>query len=207
VPLTLSLYISELLLALGHLHLWKGGIEHNDISVSNLMYDRATNCAGVLNDFDLAHVRGMPRPSGMERTGTMPFMALDLLTEDGWAGKVERLYRHDCESFAWVLLWICARYDNGAENKAPFKEFITSDFQQCYEKKHSCGQTIPKIQPTASYVRFWAAAAELIFHVLDQMSATERNKFRGAPRHEPTIDEVVHGYQDVLKNAGFNDAL
>jgi hypothetical protein len=45
------------------------------------------------NDFDLAHVRGKTRPSGTERTGTMPFMALDLLTKEAWEGKVERLYR------------------------------------------------------------------------------------------------------------------
>jgi tRNA A-37 threonylcarbamoyl transferase component Bud32 len=66
VPFTLLLFISELLLLLGHRRLWKGGIEHNDISVSNLMYDKTKNGEGVLNDFDLAHVRGKARPSGTE---------------------------------------------------------------------------------------------------------------------------------------------
>ena len=47
------------------------------------MYDKTKNGEGVLNDFDLAHVRGTKRPSGTERTGTMPFMALDLLTRQG----------------------------------------------------------------------------------------------------------------------------
>src|SRR5277367_4773944 len=145
----MSSLISELLLLLGHRYLWKGGIEHNDISVSNLMYDKANNCTGVLNDFDLAHVRGNDRPSGTEQTGTMPFMALDLLTEGARAGKVERLYRHDCESFAWVLLWICSRYDNGAEiEDPPFDDFITSDFKQCYEKKTSCRNIIIETKPT-----------------------------------------------------------
>jgi hypothetical protein len=40
----------------------------------------------------------------MEHTGTIPFMAIDLLTKDAWSGHIERQYRHDCESFAWVLL-------------------------------------------------------------------------------------------------------
>ena len=119
MPITLLLFISEPSLVLGHRYLWKGGIEHNNISVSNLMYDKDKNRVGVINDFDLAHVRGKERPSGIERTGTMPFMALDLLTEDAWAGKVQRLYRHDCESFAWVLLCICSRYDNGAQITNP----------------------------------------------------------------------------------------
>ena len=97
----------------GHYHLWHGGVVHNDISVSNLMYDKDNEDRGILNDFDLAHLSREPRPSGTVCTGTMPFMALDFLTEDAWDCKVPRLYRHDCESFAWVLLWICCRYVGG----------------------------------------------------------------------------------------------
>jgi Fungal protein kinase len=125
----------------------------------------------------------------------MSFMALDLLTEEAWAGKVERLYRHDCESFAWVLLWICSRYDNGAEIKhPPFKNFVTSDFEQYYEKKHSCGKTIKTTKPTESYQDYWRAAVRLIFHVLKQTSAVDEDTFEGAQRLEPTDDEVVRDY-------------
>lgn len=54
-----------------------------------------------LNDYDLARVEGrMDGPSGWERTGTIPFMALDLLTDNAMAGHVTRMYRHDAESFA-----------------------------------------------------------------------------------------------------------
>jgi len=124
------------LLVLGHRYLWKGSIEHNDISVSNLMYDKMNDDAGVLNNFYLANMRGSEWPGETERTGTMPFMALDLLTKNAWAWKIDRLYRHDCELFVWVLLWICSRYDNGAEIKdPPFNELITSDFLQCYAMK------------------------------------------------------------------------
>jgi Fungal protein kinase len=164
------------------------------------MYDRANNCTGVLNDFDLAHVRGNERPSGTERTGTMPFMALDLLTEDAWAGKVERLYRHDCESFAWVLLWICSRYDNGAEiNNPPFNEFITSDYSQCYKEKLTCGTKITQTKPTASHEDFWPVLIQLIRRILERRYAIEL----GEARPELTDDEVVGFYQDVLKKAAF----
>ena len=119
------------------------------------------------------------------------------------AGKVERLYRHDCESFAWVLLWICSRYDKGAEIKRPpFKNFITSDFEQCYEKKYTCRKIITEIKPTASYQDYWRAAVRLIFHILKQMSAEEEDTFEGAPRLEPTDDEVVRDYQDILQRSG-----
>ncbi|KIM43121.1 hypothetical protein M413DRAFT_51582, partial [Hebeloma cylindrosporum] len=97
---------------LGHYILWKGGIQHGDISVSNLMHRNGT---GVLNDFDLARLATPDNPyhRGYDRTGTTPFLALELLTPDGQGGKVERRYRHDLESFFWVLAWITACYDNG----------------------------------------------------------------------------------------------
>ena len=63
---------------------------------------------GVLNDFDLARLRSTKgKPSGKDNTGTMPFLALDLLNEKAFKGLVPRLYRHDAESFAWCLVYIC----------------------------------------------------------------------------------------------------
>ncbi|KAJ8586355.1 hypothetical protein M405DRAFT_359559 [Rhizopogon salebrosus TDB-379] len=53
---------------------------------------------GVLNISSLATVRG---PEGNERTRTVPFMALDFLTEKGRRGEVKHLYCHDLESFMW----------------------------------------------------------------------------------------------------------
>lgn len=44
-------------------------------------------------------------PSSNHRTGTLPFMATDLLVGD----PPPHLYRYDLESFFYVLLWICVR--------------------------------------------------------------------------------------------------
>lgn len=65
---------------LGHYSLARNGVLHRDISVDNLMYFRKPNgeVAGVLNDFDLAIVIGFSRKS-YEKTGTIPFMAHQLL--------------------------------------------------------------------------------------------------------------------------------
>lgn len=54
---------------------------HRDISVDNLMYFRKLNgeIVGVLNDFDLAIVEGYSRNLSYEKTGTIPFMAHQLL--------------------------------------------------------------------------------------------------------------------------------
>ena len=63
---------------------------------------------GVLNDFDLAKFAGQAGASGQDNTGTLPFMALDLLSEEGLRGEIPRRYRHEAESFAWSL--ICLYY-------------------------------------------------------------------------------------------------
>ena len=52
-------------------------------------------------------------PSGNERTGTIPFMAIDLLEKEAIQGKVQHLYQHDAESLIWVLAWVCLRYEDG----------------------------------------------------------------------------------------------
>jgi serine/threonine protein kinase len=83
------------------------GIEHGDISIGNLMYDLDTK-RGVLNDFDLARLSAPDRTrSSKDNTGTLPFLALDLLNERALSGAVRRLYRHDAESFTWCLIYIC----------------------------------------------------------------------------------------------------
>ena len=66
---------------------------------------------GVLNDYDLSSMKDCP--TGRERTGTVPFMALDLLLDEAMEGKVEHLYQHDAESFIWVLTWITFQYKDG----------------------------------------------------------------------------------------------
>jgi hypothetical protein len=194
---------------LGHYHLWVGGVQHNDISVENLMYDvredevgdgQNRRYVGILNDYDLAHLHGRIRPTGAERTGTMPFMALDLLTEKAWNGQVKRLYRHDCESFAWVLLWICCRYDQGKEiKKPPLSDFITDTYEQCRRAKF--GADVKEIEPTQSYVSFWEVASELIIDRLRDARPENRAEIC-KPEKEPL--EVFECYRKVLEEYGFS---
>jgi len=86
--------------------LWANGIHHGDISVNNLMYDTsATNGpVGMVNDFDLATWVDHSTTNN-DRTGTIPFMTIDMLDGE-FDDHVPRLYRHDMESFIWVLAYI-----------------------------------------------------------------------------------------------------
>src|ERR1700679_4063455 len=71
------------------------------------MYDiliKTGNPVGIVNDFDLAPWVDHPTANS-DRTGTIPFMAIDLL-DGGLDRRDPRLYRHDLESFAWVLAYV-----------------------------------------------------------------------------------------------------
>ncbi|KAG1869234.1 hypothetical protein C8R48DRAFT_700775 [Suillus tomentosus] len=126
-----------------HRALWTRGVHHRDISPSNLMvYRLRGRFMSVLNDFDLSSIKRSLSsiqhiPRGFERTGTVPFMALDLLTPEAIAGEVEHMYRHDAESFIWVLTWVCLRYEEGKllSKGRPLDEWLTVDALGCAEKK------------------------------------------------------------------------
>ncbi|GAB0135297.1 hypothetical protein EsDP_00003640 [Epichloe bromicola] len=90
----------------------EGKILHRDISSNNIIItkpEKADGFKGMLIDLDLAkEVDGGPS-GARHQTGTMQFMAVEVLH------KIDHTYRHDLESFFYVLLWMCARqaWSNG----------------------------------------------------------------------------------------------
>ncbi|QRV90408.1 hypothetical protein RhiJN_18426 [Ceratobasidium sp. AG-Ba] len=101
-----------------HQLVWKGGVHHRDLSLSNLMV-RVINgvCYGTLNDFDLSHITELDLDIN-EHTATLPFLAMDLLCNGYWAGNIDVKYRHDWESFVWIIYWL-ARCSESATGLAP----------------------------------------------------------------------------------------
>ncbi|KAM5499615.1 hypothetical protein McanMca71_006189 [Microsporum canis] len=102
----------ELLIALrdglmAHRSLYLDGkILHRDISENNIIItdpDSAGGRSGMLIDLDLAKKVGSEPSGARHRTGTMEFMAIEVLLN------VDHTYRHDLESFFYVLIWQCAR--------------------------------------------------------------------------------------------------
>ncbi|KAL4252758.1 DNA polymerase alpha subunit B [Pleurotus pulmonarius] len=89
-----------------------GKILHRDISENNLLWsDAAGRVTGVLNDWDLATPQAAMCKSTNHRTGTGPFMALDLLDPV----PPIHVYRHDLESLFYVLIWAAVHYDIGSD--------------------------------------------------------------------------------------------
>ena len=77
---------------------------------------------GILNDFDLAKLSEQAGASGQDNTGTLPFMALDLLSKSGLRGEIPRRYRHEAESFAWSLICLCLSTVEDADGRNRTRE-------------------------------------------------------------------------------------
>ncbi|KIW99445.1 uncharacterized protein Z518_11184 [Rhinocladiella mackenziei CBS 650.93] len=73
-----------------------------------------------LIDLDLAIRINRKGSSGARgRTGTRAFMAIGALLDE------EHSFMHDCESFFWVLLWICVHY-----NQKGTESVVVPDFEK-----------------------------------------------------------------------------
>ncbi|KAJ7194098.1 hypothetical protein GGX14DRAFT_378269, partial [Mycena pura] len=95
------------------------GIMHRDISRNNLMYRMIDGkFYGVLNDFDLAVLLNEkePRSTSKQRTGTEPYMAMDLLVT---GRPPPHLYRFDLESLFYVIAYVVCQYNNGKKIDNP----------------------------------------------------------------------------------------
>ncbi len=104
--------VSELLTALrdaikAHRSLYiQGKSLHRDISEGNIIITdpkKADGFTGMLIDLELVKKVDSGRSDARHQTGTMEFMAIEVLR------LVSHTYRHDLESFFYVLLWMCAR--------------------------------------------------------------------------------------------------
>ena len=77
--------------------------------------------------------------------GAVPFMALDLLSENGLVGRIPRRYYHEAEAFAWVLIYICGTADEHegrivTTTPNPFKHWLSSHRRTCrYDKLDLAG--------------------------------------------------------------------
>lgn len=118
----------------------KAKVLHGEISAGNAMFYRHKT-GGIVGCLD-----GFSRPSasaGDDETShaeAVPFMALDVIDET--KAPMPRFYRHDLESFVYLLVWAGVHFDirrhaHGATNEtlAPWEAHTASEFIQAYDNK------------------------------------------------------------------------
>jgi hypothetical protein len=151
-------------------------VKHKDLNADILMQDKLNNNRGVLTDYDLAQ-----QPNGDQWMGfSLLFKATDLLYAREDRGNSEPLYRHDCESFAWILLWIQTLFDGA------------------YVRTCSgyCGQRHCLVQKPANlpYPKFWPAVSAFASWCGPSENSLKDGK---------TVDEIVGELQILLADQGF----
>ena len=94
-----------------------------------MYYCEGDSVVGVLKDWDLATVHSSSGTPNTDRTGTIPFMALQLLSGE----HVVHMFRHDAESFIWLFFWVCGCSDGSTSEVlvAPYKVWRKLDMLAC----------------------------------------------------------------------------
>jgi hypothetical protein len=169
----------------GHYILWEQGVRHCNISPRGLMvyWTSSGRAVGVLTDYDLSSARDAH--TSHERIGATPFVAMELLTRR--AVKVERLYKHDIESFIWVFTWVCLRYEDGELKGGLLDNWLKGSISRCRIEKVdflSSGR-YKKTKPSLSHQFNWEIAQQYLLIVTVALWTSEDD--RGISR---TDDEV-----------------
>jgi len=99
---------------------------------------------GYLIDFDLAGLVGHDSHN-LDRTGTMPFMALELLESVGPGNApVLHAYAHDAEAVCWVVLWLGVQYAAGRRVGRSFSGWEMVDASTCCMRKRDAIRKLPR---------------------------------------------------------------
>ena len=196
---------------IGHYQLWQLGIEHSDPRLANLMVTRdKKNRLGVLNDWDLSFIRDSNEQHvGGERTGTVPFTAIELLSNEYWKGRIARRYRHDLEELIWVLPWIFLQYMGSELVGRKLRSWKTGDYDVCRRKKQVFLMDFSNSKgylPTESWTTEWELARWLLGWILQEQSNRLKTQLRREPVLEASNEDVYKAFWRVVKDVGTSDA-
>jgi hypothetical protein len=187
----------------GHYHLWKLDLHHRDISIGNLMYWRDENgdAYGTLSDYDLSSRRGVPSDN-KQRTGTLPFMAIELLSA---SGPIVHKYEHDVESFYWVLLYaiLCAK--DGFQ-ECPMRDWGNLEMEALSKEKNHYINTSylhPDYKPSQTrrkdFERFGAVRTAVVAQIRAQQPVETWDS--EPDQHPGTVTLDVDGVYNTLEEA------
>jgi hypothetical protein len=163
-----------------------------------MVYRLGGRFIGVLNDYDLSSL-SLKRdgPTGLERTGTVPFMAVCLLTPEAMTGEVEHLYAHDAESFIWVLTWVCLRYEGGnlLSKNRPLEEWLKMNAIQCRKDKNDFSRSgLSTMRPSKSHEASWGVVQKCFMGIHSLYTPMGYNKLEDEAAFKLLLEGPVQGH-------------
>ncbi|KAK0457399.1 uncharacterized protein EV420DRAFT_1271713, partial [Desarmillaria tabescens] len=193
-------------------HYWaykEGKALHRDISDNNLMGCRDEHAVvGILNDWDNAsevEEDGTVMSSkALQRTGTRPFTALDLLVTN----TPSHLYCHDLESFLYILVWAGLHY-NLKDRQRQIKDHpaVMNWDAQDLERAHDAKNFFPTMWPY--YQRIITGFNDEFRPLIPGWIDPLRQMFGRAVREKDDTEAkaMVFGQQDAYDNATCNGQI
>ncbi|KAG6917059.1 hypothetical protein DXG01_004031 [Tephrocybe rancida] len=153
---------------------------------------------GIMNDWDLAPV--VDENAATHRTGTAPFVSKDLLV----ATPPPHVYRHDLESFFYILVWAAVHHDFLAKTRMPtvpaLVHWASEDFETVLESKSyfteisHCETVLSTVIPDSTTLLPWIESLWNMFSDAFQMTQTIKRKKKSHPGSEfPDWDNATLG--------------
>ncbi|SZF00707.1 unnamed protein product [Blumeria hordei] len=207
-PLKTSLTVREFVRGIrdaiiGHRNLHDKGVIHSDISAGNIILmkkDKTGESQGLLIDLDMASFRQDKK--GKKRreriTGTIKYMALELLEAiDNGENTLKQTYRHDLESFFYVLIVGCMSYGH---KEAPHHLDVWSSAQ----KRISCNAKATAIG--LYFGEYIIDKFATVFKGVEELAWSFRkilfkDELRLTTPEDPNVlyDPIIRAFDDTIK--------
>ncbi|KAF9001096.1 hypothetical protein BDQ17DRAFT_1358725 [Cyathus striatus] len=115
-------------------------LAHRDTNPANLMFRRIGDVVyGVINDFSMATFlddNGISEPSSLQRIGTRPFLACDILRNP----EPIHPFRYELESLFYAFYFVITNFEDGRYVlKDPFKRVFSSNLHLSIPRQTSRG--------------------------------------------------------------------
>ncbi|OWT42265.1 serine/threonine-protein kinase Sgk2 [Pochonia chlamydosporia 170] len=187
-----------------------GKILHRDISENNIIITNPGNAdgfKGMLIDLDLAKEEGKGPSGARHRTGTMEFMAIEVLLG------ISHTYRHDLEAFFYVLIWLCARRGwslSKASGRRPKKSMLsrwyTGGYEDIAQSKRGDMDKNGLEVILREFPEVFDGVKPLCRAIRDVLFPHKYGLFTGTPQ-DPNIlyDPIIKAFDDAIAEIGLGE--
>ncbi|SZF05747.1 unnamed protein product [Blumeria hordei] len=212
-PLDSSLTVREFVSGirdaiLGHRNLHKIGIVHGDVSAGNIILtgpDENGETKGMLIDLDMASFSMMENENDQPKaiTGTKRYMALELLRAiNAKEFSLKQTYRHDLESFFYVLIVGCMSH--GLEDLPEIVKKWSSDSFTCFVAKEAAVTKNFETFIIAKFLPKFEGVKELAQTLRDILFGDEEVEY-GSPA-DPNVlyDPMIDAFKGTIEKLEAN---